>query len=785
MKKMILKAVEIVGKKMAIWGSGIPSLGGCYQPKEPENLSKAGMRRERTKAQSKTKIIRSVIVGGLVVSMMIPYIPVQAVEQDLKLSEENEITTQQYIIETKDAKSYTYLADKYEEYLADVVESTTALEEQNILVLDVPVSEDLNINKENGVVTVDEDIILYGSCDNPIISEENDVTEQTEDEKTGEEQTEITENVEEDIQQEIESELPSETEEAEDNEPTDEIENETEATDSQWYLDAINLPEESDAVGTDKIKVEVLDSGVSFTDDIDIKERVNLIPGEEEVSPLYDDGCGHGTAIAGVIGAKDNDDGISGVNPNADIYSVKVLDSANQAPLSRVIDGIYWGIEHNMNIINMSLGTTVDSPALHNAVIAAKNAGILLVAAGGNEANTAVQYPAAYDEVIAVGATNAADELISEYSLGTELEIVAPGDKIVATGLFDGELVTSGTSIATAQVTAAASMIWQIDKSKSSDFIRWVLSVSSKHFEYLLQYDAGLLDIEKAINNFDFYWTAYQSDDRDSIEKVALAENPEPSDYDTQNLVNGLWTTALHGETTTELGSQYINTKSNVAIMAEFAQKADTVYGKSNSPKLCRALHGTGNYVASLKYLYEFAHYIKLNQTAETAKENAWSTLSEEVIDGNVLLPILAEMSVDLIDTYGSGKTAVQKKYMVAGFIMHLIGDTYAHRTVLWSYMVADDSSMFNRSDFASWSTFKSDVENGNIDCRKIKHYQKDTNDNVTYEDNPDFYAERYTASVAGWNEYLSNIATSYDENVIKQRYMIILDQFNQYKNKM
>ena len=72
-----------------------------------------------------------------------------------------------------------------------------------------------------------------------------------------------------------------------------------------------------------KVKVAILDSGIDYTDEIDVKERINLIPGEENVSVPFEDTSGHGTSIAGIIAAKDNEVGITGINPNVEIYSAK------------------------------------------------------------------------------------------------------------------------------------------------------------------------------------------------------------------------------------------------------------------------------------------------------------------------------------------------------------------------------------------------------------------------------------------------------------------------------
>lgn len=114
----------------------------------------------------------------------------------------------------------------------------------------------------------------------------------------------------------------------------------------QWNLEAIDLCA-SEQMDTKPVKIEILDSGVSYTDEIDIEERVNLIPGEEDVLALYDDSNGHGTAIAGMIGAKDNG------------------------------EGNYWGIAHDMDIIHMSFGTQTDSQILQKAIQDARDAELL------------------------------------------------------------------------------------------------------------------------------------------------------------------------------------------------------------------------------------------------------------------------------------------------------------------------------------------------------------------------------------------------------------------------
>lgn len=228
----------------------------------------------------------------------------------------------------------------------------------------------------------------------------------------------------------------------------------------------------------DKVKIAIIDSGVDETGDIGITERCNLVPGDEEISPCFEDNTGHGTAIAGVIGSiKDSDTNVSGIDANAEIYSIKVMDSDNTAPVSRIIEGIYRAIEYDVDIINMSFGTTYNSYALHKAIMDAHKEGILLVAAAGNRGceEGTVEYPAAYDEVIAVGSVDARAELAEESSKGEGVDILAPGELVRTLTNFGLETASSGTSIAAPHISAMAAVLWERDRSKSADFIRGVL----------------------------------------------------------------------------------------------------------------------------------------------------------------------------------------------------------------------------------------------------------------------------------------------------------------------
>ncbi|MDE6874399.1 MAG: S8 family peptidase [Lachnospiraceae bacterium] len=306
------------------------------------------------------------------------------------------------------------------------------------------------------------------------------------------------------------------------------------------------------AVAADLVKVAILDSGVDYTSDIDVYMRKNFVPGEDDISVIYEDISGHGTSVAGIIAAKDNDEGITGINPGVQLYSARILDADKQAPASRVVEAIDWAISQDVDIINISFGTAVDVEEIHAAIKRAYDAGILIVAAAGN--NGVVEYPAAYDEVVAVGAVDAKGERAEGSAVGDELELVAPGQQIVSTGAFGGVCVVGGTSLAAPHVTAVASVLWQKDKSVSADFIRSLLAFSANQYGEDYEYGNGLVDLNFALSQYDAFREVYAKDAdvlneqvRDAVADGALAVNEKPvEEFGDVVYVEGSWKMADH-----------------------------------------------------------------------------------------------------------------------------------------------------------------------------------------------------------------------------------------------
>ena len=130
-----------------------------------------------------------------------------------------------------------------------------------------------------------------------------------------------------------------------------------------WGVDYVSKQQSTAGNGAG-MKVALLDTGVDISNaDILLSGGISFVDGVNS----YTDDNGHGTAMAGIISAKSNDSGLVGIAPEAELYSVKVLDSTKKGFYSNVVKGIYWAIENDINIVVMPFGGRENSRFLHNA----------------------------------------------------------------------------------------------------------------------------------------------------------------------------------------------------------------------------------------------------------------------------------------------------------------------------------------------------------------------------------------------------------------------------------
>ena len=245
----------------------------------------------------------------------------------------------------------------------------------------------------------------------------------------------------------------------------------------------------NETMGSEEVIIAVLDTGVDFNHP-DLDDKL-LSTGYDFVNDDADptDDNGHGTLVAGIAAAETNNGvGIAGV-----AWNCKVADNTGtNIAVSTIIEGISWAVEHGAHVINLSFGSAGSDPFEQAAVVFAYEHDIVVVAAAGNDGG-ATEYPAGYDECLAVAATNQNDERVTflntatdpqpwESNFGPEIDVAAPGDWVLS--LYPTDLTPpgylpyeyrSGTSFSAPHVAGLAALIRSIKPELSAEDIMDVI----------------------------------------------------------------------------------------------------------------------------------------------------------------------------------------------------------------------------------------------------------------------------------------------------------------------
>ena len=605
------------------------------------------------------------IIAVLLSLSMLMQTPVTVNAQQISASAEQKTGEEkQYVVVAEDKKCYNELE---EEIGNDVVVGASELEENNILVAELDAGQVAEL-EENEEVIIEEDIMISASSRK---------TQKNRNQKSRTQKKDVAKTKKQ-IQKQKEKLF----------EELDESREDAEKAESEWNIQAINADEtldEAEKSTGEKVKVAVLDSGIDSVNGLELAGYVNLVSEEQDIPVIFQDLTGHGTGIASII-AGNGEGGIQGVNPNVDLYSVRVLDEDNSAPLSRIIQGIYWCIENDIDIINMSFGTSVQSMAMQQAVEDAYSAGILMVAAAGNE-DGEVEYPAAFDEVMAVAATTPEAEISSFSNTGEELDVAAPGESVRVSSFFNGSIVTHGTSIAVPHVTGVAALLWQKDMTKSNEFIRQLISCSAKEMEDTQE--CGLLDAEYALEMYDVFEQTFS--DTKAMEKVDIPVNKEKPEVfddisDDEAYVEGRWNIPEHDASVVAGASGFSQEAINIIKAGAVYPDQSIWKGAGNCPRW----HGkwkTAKSENELNYVavYELVTSVALeggNVSSFNNYKQIWG-ISPSVFNTirNDINAFVSQRANNVFNGLGVANTAENRKYFLWGCALHTMTDVFAHST--------------------------------------------------------------------------------------------------------
>lgn len=266
-----------------------------------------------------------------------------------------------------------------------------------------------------------------------------------------------------------------------------------------WGVRRIRAPEAWSRTTGHLVRVGVIDTGVDFSHpDLShaIQRGINLI---QRTMPPHDDN-GHGTHIAGTIAAANRLQGMIGVAPRASIYPIKAFDYNGTAFVSDIILGIDWCVRNRMNVVNMSFGMASRSKSLLAAVINAYRSGVLIVASSGNDGKRGqIDYPAGYRQTVAVGAINRLGKVASFSNRCEDVDIYAPGEKILSSWPRGGRKLMSGTSMATSHVTGAVALLLGQKPDLTPEQIKVILNRSTRPLRNSSSPGAGELDVTRML----------------------------------------------------------------------------------------------------------------------------------------------------------------------------------------------------------------------------------------------------------------------------------------------
>jgi subtilisin len=364
------------------------------------------------------------------------------------------------------------------------------------------------------------------------------------------------------------------------------------------------------------VKLAIVDSGINYEHpdlDDNYAGGYDFVQGDEYPMDVY----GHGTHVAGTACAEDNGNGVDddtatfgvvGVAPACDLYALRVLDDNGYGYSSDLIAAMQWAVKNGIQVANLSLGWDLNpGDTVKAAFDNAEAAGLVIVAAACNNGNRPgkgdnVCYPALYDSVIAVAATDANDRRASFSSTGDQVELAAPGVSVFSTwnddtGYYDPQPVCrpesdpqecykygSGTSMASPHVAGTAALILAAHPDWTNDDVRTQLQATADNLGttgWDPLYGFGLVDAAEAAagpaNDPPTVSIASPADGASFDSGAKITFEGTASDSEGRDLSTGLvWTSSIQGQIGVGGSFSYLLEDGNHIITASVTDSGQT-----------------------------------------------------------------------------------------------------------------------------------------------------------------------------------------------------------------
>lgn len=286
----------------------------------------------------------------------------------------------------------------------------------------------------------------------------------------------------------------------------------------QWHLKMMKVPKTwKKKVSGSGVRIALVDSGVANRDKGGVKAVEDLV--DTEIEDGYDfidqdhqpvDRAGYGTHSAGVLAQSTNNKiGTAGIAFSSTLIPVRVLNEEGQGSFATVSDGIRYAADQGAQVIVMGFGSSVDSQLVEDACLYAADKGCLLIGSGGVDGGDEPGYPAAYEDVLGVGAVDNSRQATSYSNKGVDITApggyAAPGNGILQNTIHpknprrSGYVWMAGTNCAAACVGGVAAQVISCGITDPKE-VREILLTTTKKKRDKKSYGAGIVLADKAVN---------------------------------------------------------------------------------------------------------------------------------------------------------------------------------------------------------------------------------------------------------------------------------------------